>query len=122
MFFRGRGNRLEGGAPAAFADFIRVDEVVRGLAALLAFERHGPRHAAHAQSARTRLPLDPLDKFHGYVAIAIGIGFFRWEEEGPGTKQQRHAHDSQDRYDQPQNHRRAPLRLRHLNSYNSTLA
>jgi hypothetical protein len=41
------GNRLEGGAPAAFADFIRVDEIVGRLAALLAFERHRPRHAAH---------------------------------------------------------------------------
>src|SRR5258708_26832085 len=52
----------------------------------------------------------------------IRIRFFRSEEERPGTKQQRHAYNSQDRYDERQYHLRAPLRLRHRYSCKSTFS
>jgi hypothetical protein len=87
LLFGGRRNRLEGSAPAAFAHLIGIDEIVGILSALLAFEGDGPRHAAHIQSAREGLPLDPLHKFHGHVAIVIRMGFFERKEEGSGTKQ-----------------------------------
>ena len=86
MFLGGSGNRLESGAPAAFANFIGIDEIVGALAALLAFKGDRARYTAHIQSAREGLPLDPLDKFHGYVAVAIRIRFFRSEKERPRAK------------------------------------
>ena len=108
MFLGGSGNRLEGGAPAALAHLVGIHEVVGRFAALLAIERHGPCHAAHAQSARESLRLNPFDEFHGHVPIVIRMRFFRCEEKGPRTKQQRHAYDSQDHYER-QKHLRAPL-------------
>jgi hypothetical protein len=71
VFLRGGGNRFEDGAPAAFADLIRKDEIVGRLTGLLAFQRYGWRHAAHAQSLRNRRPLYPLDEFHGHVPVMI---------------------------------------------------
>jgi len=86
MFLGGSGNRLQGGAPAAFANFIGIDEIVGALAALLAFQGDWAGYTPYIQSAREGLPLDPLHKFHGYVAVAIRIGFFRSEKERPGAK------------------------------------
>ena len=86
--FLGRGgNRLESGAPASLAHFIGIDEIIGRLSALLAFQWHGPRNAAHVQPARAGLPLDPLDEFHGHVAVMIRIRLFRRKEKRPGTKQ-----------------------------------
>jgi hypothetical protein len=97
--FLGGGNRLEGGAPAALAHLIGIDEIIGGFSTLLAFERYGPRYAAHVQSSGDGLPLNPLHKFHGYVPVAIIIGFFSGEEERPGTKQDPQAHDSYEEYE-----------------------
>ena len=43
----GRGYGFKRGAPASFADFIRIHKIVGRLAALLAFQRYRPRHAAY---------------------------------------------------------------------------
>ena len=71
MFLGGRGNRLKRGVPAALAHFIWVDEIVGRFAALLAFQRHRPRHAAYLQPARARLPFDPKDELHRHVSVTI---------------------------------------------------
>ena len=99
MFVNRPGNRFEACAPATLTNLIGIDKIVGRLATLLAVQRHRPRNASHVESARERLPLNPLDELHRDVAVVIRMRFFRSKEEGPRTKQQRHAHDSQD-YDQ----------------------
>lgn len=76
MFLSGDGNGLEAGAPAAFAHFIGIDEIVGFLTALVTFQHYRPRHAANSQPARERLPLDPLGKQDGHVAVEILTRFF----------------------------------------------
>lgn len=120
MFLGWHGNRLESGTPTALAHFVWVDKIVGGFPALLAFERHGPRHTAYVQSAGERLPLHPFGEFHGHVAIRIGMSFFR-SEERPGAKQQRQAYHEQD-HQQRQENQRGPLRPWNRYDYNPTLA
>jgi hypothetical protein len=77
VFLDRRHKRLEGGAPAAFADFIGVNEIVGRLPAPVALERHLPCDAANAQTSSESLPLDPLCKSHGDVPIEILARFLK---------------------------------------------
>jgi hypothetical protein len=53
----------EARSPATLTQFVRVDEVLRRLAASRTFQRHEPRHSANVQAICTGALLNPLAEF-----------------------------------------------------------
>ena len=66
--FEGCRQGFQAGAPAAFANFVRVDEIIGGLVTFGAFDGHGSGHAANVEPASTRLPFHPFSEFPGDVS------------------------------------------------------
>jgi len=67
-FYRS-GDGLQSGAPAAFAQLIRVDKIIGSLAALGAFHWDGPRDAANVEPTSEGLPFHPLAEIKRDIAI-----------------------------------------------------
>ena len=95
MFAGRKRNWLQASAPAAFAHFIRINEIVGFLAAFMTFQQHWTCDSANRKSAGERLAFDPFGESHGHVAIEILGGFFLCEEKRPRTKQNSHAYCGQ---------------------------
>src|SRR5579862_9516233 len=87
----GRRGPLETGAPATLAEFIRVDEVFRRLAAFGTFQRHEPCHSANLQAMCTGAPLNPLAEFRCQVLLVHWARVFTCKKKWPRTKQHHHA-------------------------------
>src|ERR1700732_4574579 len=83
----GDGMPTEARAPATITDFVRVDEVIRRLAAFGTFERHRPRHSANVQTMCTGAQLNPLPELRCRVPLVQFAGLLACEEKRPRTKE-----------------------------------
>ena len=94
-------DRLQAGTPAALTNFIGIDEIVGSLAALGAFDWHGPGHTANVEPASPGLTFNPFAEFPGDVSpgtlLFRGARFIGGQEERSRTQPQGQAYCNDDR-------------------------
>lgn len=100
VLLRGRRCPPQARSPATLTQFVRVDEVLRGLAASGTFQRHQPRHSANVQAVCTGALLNPLAEFCRQIPLVQRARFLTCMEKWPGTKQRHHACRYYDRHEQ----------------------
>jgi hypothetical protein len=91
VLLRRHGMPPEASAPAAIAEFVRVDEIVRRLTAFGAFERHGPRYSASVQAIYTGAHLNPLAELGCCIPFVQFAGLLTCEKKRPRPKQSHQA-------------------------------
>src|ERR1700680_2158856 len=82
----GDGMPPQAGPPATITNLVRVDEVIRRLAAFGTFERHRPRHSANVQTMCTGAQLNPLPALRCRVPLVQFADCSRVRKKGHGRR------------------------------------
>ncbi len=96
----GDGLSPQAGSPATITNLVRVDEVIRRLAAFGTFERYRPSHSANIQTMCTGAQLNPLPELRCRVPLVQFARLLACEEKRPGTKEDHQRCSYYDRHNQ----------------------